>query len=506
MLSGSQLGECRANQQSRAPWNKGHIAGKSQGNILLSFGKRLSGKTHGASVSNQECSNKDCPHRDQVQSLRQEMDAMRKELADLRAKLWGRKRKKPPEQPEVQPKKRGAPKGHKGWFRAKPDHINETIKVTLDRCSECGSEDITAYKEIEEHIQEDIVMPAVKVTRYLRYHYECRRCGKVISGVGPDELPGSYIGPKAKALAVWLKYVIKISDRDLVRLFDKLFNLKIVVGSVFGFKNQVRRSCFGVYQKIRQKVKQSRSTHSDETGWRIDGQNAWLWGFVNKVVALCHIDYSRGRKVLHDILGENYGGILIADFLSVYNKLKAKAKQRCLVHLLRELKNVLTRVGLDTGTQRWCEKLKDLIHRALALRKDLRKKRCSRKSFLKRRKALERELQDFTIANPSLPIVQRLAKRITRHKDELFTFLHHPSIDPDNNRAERHIRPNVLLRKLTFGNRSASGVLNHNVLMSVLQTAALHKQDGWEALHRLMTLPAKQRTLKIVTGARARAP
>jgi hypothetical protein len=346
-------------------------------------------------------------------------------------------------------------------------------------------------------------MPAVKVTRYLRYHYECCRCGKVVSGVGPDELPGSYIGPKAKALAVWLKYAIKISDRDLQRLFAKLFNLKIVFASVFGFKNQVRRSCFGVYQKIRQKVKQSRSIHGDETGWRIDGENAWLWGFVNKFVALCHIDYSRGRKVLQDILGEIYGGILIADFLSVYNKLKTKGKQRCLVHLLRELKKIMTGADPGAGTRRYCEKLKDLIQRALALREDQRKKRCKRKSFLKRRKALERELQDFTIPNPTLPIVQRLAKRITRHKNELFTFLHHPSIDPDNNRAERHLRPNVLLRKLTFGNRSDSGVLNHNVLMSVLQTGKLHKQDGWEMLYRLMTLPAEQRTLKIVTGARA---
>ena len=431
------------------------------------------------------------------------MDTIRKENAELRAKVWGRKRKKPPEQPGVEPKKRGAPKGHEGWFRAKPEHIDETIQVTLDRCSECGSKDIVRCKEVEEHLQEDIVMPAVKVTLYQRYHYKCRRCQKVVRGKGADELPGSYIGPKAKALATWLKYCIKISDRDLQRLFAKLFNLKIVVGSVFGFKNQMRRACLGVYQEIRQKVKRSRSIHGDETGWRIDGDNAWLWGFVNKFVALCHIDRSRGRKVLQDILGNIYPGILIADFLAVYNKLPARAKQRCLVHLLRELKKILTSVDLEAGVRRYCERLKDLLQRALALREDQRKKRCSRKSFLKRRKALERELQDFTIANPALPTVQRLAKRITRHKDELFTFLHHPSIDPDNNRAERHLRPNVLLRKLTFGNRSESGVLNHNVLMSVLQTASLHKQDGWEILHQIITLPSEQRTLKIVTGARA---
>lgn len=454
-------------------------------------------------MSVKECSNAKCPHRLEVKTLRQELVAVKQELAELRAAQWGLKRAKPLMDPEVEPKKRGAPRGHPGWFRAKPTHIDETIQVTLDCCSVCGSKDLVKLKEVEEHLQEDIMIPQLKVTRYLRYYYECRRCHERVRGVGKDELPGSYIGPKAKALVSWLKYTIKMSDRDLQDLLSKLFNLKVVVGSIFGFKNQVRRASLGVYQKIKQRVKKSRWIHADETGWRMDGENAWLWGFVNKTVALCHIDRSRGSKVLHELLGKTYKGTLITDFLAVYNRLEAKAKQRCLVHLLRELKKILSLADLDHQTRSYCDHLKDLLQRAMALRRDYKSGRCRDRTFLKCRKALEQELSDFTIFNPTRPIVRRLAKRIARHKTELFTFLHDLSIDPDNNRAERHIRPNVLLRKITFGNRSESGIQNHNVIMSVLQTAKLHKQVGWEVLERLMTLPAKKRTFKVLTTARA---
>ena len=55
---------------------------------------------------------------------------------------------------------------------------------------------------------------------------------------------------------------------------------------------------------------------------------------------------------------------------------------------------------------------------------------------------------------------QRLRKRIIRHNQELFIFLDDPSVEPTNNRAERQLRPMVIMRKLTFGNRSDLGASN----------------------------------------------
>jgi len=63
---------------------------------------------------------------------------------------------------------------------------------------------------------------------------------------------------------------------------------------------------------------------------------------------------------------------------------------------------------------------------------------------------------------------RRLCKRIIKYNQELFTFLDNPLVEPTNNRAERQLRPNVIMRKITFGNRSALGALNHAVIMSII--------------------------------------
>ena len=70
----------------------------------------------------------------------------------------------------------------------------------------------------------------------------------------------------------------------------------------------------------------------------------------------------------------------------------------------------------------------------------------------------------------SRPIPKRLIKRLRRHRDELLTFLDEPDVPFDNNLAERAIRPAVMIRKNSFGNRSDRGADTQAVLMSVYRT------------------------------------
>jgi hypothetical protein len=52
---------------------------------------------------------------------------------------------------------------------------------------------------------------------------------------------------------------------------------------------------------------------------------------------------------------------------------------------------------------------------------------------------------------------RRLRRRIIKHNQELFVFLDNAAVEPTNNRAVRQLRPMVIMRKVTFGNRSSSG-------------------------------------------------
>jgi len=417
--------------------------------------------------------------KEENERLRQDNAYLKFELEQMRLKRYKSNKKPPVDGSAVEPappRKRGGLFGHIGWFRKKPDKIDRVEEVRISCCPDCGSNNLTECRKIDEHIQEDIILPKVEAVLYRRHHYYCPDCRKVVSAKGKDELENSYIGPKAKAFAAFLRYGIKISERDVKLLFERAFNLKIVASSIAGFRYQLKRAGSPLYRILMGSLKRGSFIHADETGWRIDGNNRWLWKFSNKKVSLSHIDESRGQKVVEKILGNEYGGILISDFLSAYNKISAKNKQRCLVHILRDLKKVKEYWHDDQEVLRYIERLKKIFEDAIALQSDYKDKHWG-DVYYARRTALENSLKDFAFPNPNKRILKRFAKRLERHRGELLTFLYEKDIDYHNNHAEQQIRPDVIFRKITFGNRSANGAQYHSVIMSILQTAKLNGID-----------------------------
>lgn len=425
--------------------------------------------------------------------LKEENAYLRFELEELKSKRYKSNKKRPPIDTlsPPPPKKRGGLFGHIGWFRKKPKKIDKIEEVTLSACPICGSKDINEYKQdLDEHIQEDIILPKVETTLFRKHRYYCRRCKRIVTGKGQDELPNSYIGAKAKSLAVFLKYAVKISERDIRNIFDKMFNLRIAPSSIAGFKEQLKREAQSIYEKLIETLKQAKFIHIDETGWKIDGEKTWLWKFSNKKICISHIDKSRGQKVVKDILGKEYDGVIISDFLSSYNKILAKGKQRCLVHILRDLKKVIKYWHDDRQVLGYSKHLKDIFEDAINLHKEYKDKKWD-DSFYRKRKLLTEELKDFSFPNPNKRILKRFAKRLNRHKDELFTFLYQKDIDYHNNHIEQQIRPDVIFRKITFGNRSHKGAENHSVLTSILQTAKLQSLDPLTTLQEILLLGNK---------------
>lgn len=422
--------------------------------------------------------------------LKEENAYLKFELEEFRTQSY-KSGKKPPEPPSdlpaPLPKKRGGLFGHRGWFRKKPDKIDRIEEVGMDSCPDCGSKNITECKnkKIDEHIQEDIVLPRVEAVLYRHHEYYCKNCFKVVSSRGKDELSNSYIGPKAKALAVFLRYAVKVSERDVKNLFEKAFGLKIVASSITGFRDQLKKAGFPLYGALIKALKTGSFIHCDETGWRVDGKPRWLWKFSNKKICVSHIDKSRGQKVVQEILGDKYDGTLITDFLSAYNKIKTKAKQRCLVHILRDLKKVKKYWRDDAEVLEYVVRLENVFGEAITLFKEYKNKRHD-DAYRSRRAVLEQSLKDFAFPNPNKRILNRFAKRLARHKDELLTFLYKKNVDFHNNHAEQQIRPDVIFRKVTFGNRSEKGVLNHNVIMSILQTAKLNGVDPLGTLQDIL--------------------
>lgn len=168
---------------------------------------------------------------------------------------------------EGRKKKRGAPVGHPGWIRPKPDHIDRTVEVPAPTfCPHCQSEDLMPLEETTEHLQEDIlIQPRSVVTRYLHGQAFCTRCNRPVVQAGEGELLNAPIGPVAKSVAIYLRYRIGIPYRKTTELFRELFGLKFVPASAVGFDCKATVRGEPIYEDLREKIKASDVVHADET-------------------------------------------------------------------------------------------------------------------------------------------------------------------------------------------------------------------------------------------------
>ena len=109
-------------------------------------------------------------------------------------------------------KKRGAPKGHPGWYRRKPNHIDKTVIVAAPEvCPHCACTNLIPVEEIKDHLQEDIVLqPRTHVTNFKHHQAFCPKCNRPVIQAAKGELPNCSIGPTTKAAAIFLRYGLRI--------------------------------------------------------------------------------------------------------------------------------------------------------------------------------------------------------------------------------------------------------------------------------------------------------
>ena len=375
-------------------------------------------------------------------------------------------------------KRPGQKFGHVGMTRRIPDHIDEVIEETLCQCPDC-KQPLGSPLEIEEEIQEDIIPAHVHVRKYLRHVYGCGHCKKkVYAPYHPEHVPKGYLGANVLIQAAILKYYHCLPYRKIRELFQELAGLTVSPGGISQALARVSH-WLGVEKAVLlEAIRGSPQLHVDETGWRLDGKKSWVWALVNKRLAYYHVDRSRARKVLKGLLGSNFDGTLISDFFSVYLNLPYRM-QKCLVHLLREFHDC-AKTDRTVEFVRAYRKIKRMINDARKL-KD-RHDQIPSGEYARLRLRLEERLFDFTTAVYTNKNLQRLSKRFVQSWLDMFRFLKDPSLDWNNNLAERLIRPNVIYRNRSFGNRSDRGAEAHGTIMSLMQTLRLQGQNVGENL------------------------
>jgi len=221
--------------------------------------------------------------------------------------------------------------------------------------------------------------------------------------------------------------------------------------------------------------------------WREDGDNGYLWSFSSPEVRYYLYRKSRAGAVVTEVLGDEFAGTLVSDFLGSYN-IYDGPKQRCWVHLIRDLKELSEKNADIPEVSSWVDAVMSVFRRA----KKTVKKKLAEGERIRLRRGFEDELR--RLCKPYLNVKsapQRvLAERMERFMGELFTFVECPEVPSENNAAERAIRPAVVARKISGGTRSPRGSNTASVLRSLFETWALQGQNTIDACREMIARAA----------------
>jgi transposase len=412
---------------------------------------------------------------EEILKLRREVKELQERLEKETAKEAERKSHQKQHIVKSRWKKLGAPVGHHGATRPKPDHIDKTIDQYLDHCPDCGCSHMTLASSMDrEHIQEDIIPARVEVTKFIHHGYWCPCCCKVkIAGYAPEEVPYGYLGPNVLILTVRMKYYQGLSYEKIQQFLEGFCGLKVTQSALAQALQRIARWLQVEESVVLAAIRASPYVHVDETGWKIAGKSHWLWDFVTARVALYKIRRSRGKVVPEEVLTKVYPGNVISDFWSAYNKI-GKQRQRCIVHLKREMKRIKELDKRESSQQAY-KCLNRILNDARRLNEG--RKQIKPEVFIHRLRLLEGRLFDFATGTFEGKHWQRISARMLKYYREMLTFLKVDGLPADNNHAERMIRPNVIFRKISFENMSPKGARAHEVLMSLLQTLRLQKME-----------------------------
>ena len=416
----------------------------------------------------------------QVAELKQQLAQRDARIGELEAELERvRKRgfkpqsnRKPPVGPKRQDRRKKRFRKHPGVFRDPPplDEIPpEQIQqhdVNLEQCPCCGSERIVATGKYEDHLVTDIPEPKPEYHRYRRHEFRCKDCGQKSQGRADLELPGSHIGPRARLLNIYARAHLGISLGKSCDLLQQWWGISLSRAGALGHLAWGGKLFDPVVAGLLELLRQSNLIHADETGWRINGKNVWAWCFSNPQIAIYLITHSRGSQVLRETLGDTLPGVLVCDFYAAYNFLKAE-KQRCLVHLLRELHGLREKVPAIC-VRRHIEPLSKLFKDAIALAKQ--RDKLSLKVYDRRCNDIYERFGDLATTPSRNHQVKRILKRLDKHVNELFTFLEKPAVPPDNTPSERDIRSVAATRADGGVNRADWGAKAFSNAKSIIRT------------------------------------
>jgi hypothetical protein len=392
---------------------------------------------------------------------------------------------KTPPPPWLKPNK-PKPATEKKARKKRDPHFNKARKLetptktlfhAVDKCVECGYQ---LHGHSLSRTRQVIDLPPAEPVEVVEHQILKRWCPKCEKWREPkvalekQVLGQGRLGLGIVTLVAYLVNSLRLTVRQVVNYLKTVHQLKVSNGEISELLQALAES-EPVKTELARLLSEARASpivQADETGWRENGQNGYIWALITPE-GICYYHYEKSREswVIQNLLSQEFSGHLCSDFYAAYN-IYAGKHQRCWVHLLRDLHALKENHHSDEAVQKWVKAVRQLYDGGQALAKA----EVEPGAILRGEKYIELTESTHALgleyAQSKLHPCQALAKRLLRHEEELFQFVLVAGLSADNNLAERGVRPLVVVRKISGGSRSERGSKTRMSLSSLFQTWA----------------------------------
>lgn len=417
---------------------------------------------------------------------------------------------------EGEKKPRGGQLGHAGHGREKPTQNSPPLYVELDECPDCSTPVGEPVDGAEQsRIITDIPLPRHNIYEIVYLRYWCKKCKKLVRGEVPWLPPNQQFGP---AVASWIVYqrMLGLTIGKIQSSLYETYEITISEATILKLEKWIADTLKEDYEKLHEEIVKAAAVNADETSFRIDGKNGWLWVFTSTICSYYKIAPTRGHIIPEETL-EGFNGVLGRDAWKPYDVVKCSGHQLDLLHVNRwleraEIKHRIEPRSLLTSKPaklinrgrppekflEFVDGVRSILKRAVEFTEkypppSMKERENVCKEVKKDMKALlDKEWTD----NDAI----RISKELRTRQDMLFTFMEYDGVPWHNNDAERAIRQGVLHRKISGGRRTWTGAEILEVVLSVYETSKKRGQRFMEMLKKKLEIPTSGKSLNTSTS------
>ena len=230
-----------------------------------------------------------------------------------------------------------------------------------------------------------------------------------------------------------------------------------------------------VPHKLIDDYRQTLVKFADETKWRNDGNNGYVWLFSISQISIYRIRPTRSSRVAAEVLGTApLPGVLVVDRYGAYNKAPCDI-QYCYEHLKRPIEDLVNEFPNSEEIKNFADNVVPLLSHAMGLGS----LNVSDDAYYNKALQLKTDIIHEMNQPADHAGIQNIQTIFQEYEHRLYHWIENRAVPAENNYSERGFLRLVIARKISFGSQSDNGANTREILMTVLHSLRKRYPDDY---------------------------